>query len=218
MKTRQLKGQMEMEKDFGIKLPSPPPSPLCPEKVTSLPIVVNLFGAPGAGKSTGAAYIFAMLKMAGFNAELITEYAKDKTWEENFKALKNQAYLFGEQSYKMSCCADKVDVIVTDSPLLLNIVYNNDSRLTDNFNATVVDVFNSYCNMNYFITRRKKYNPVGRNQSESEASQIGQQILKMLNKNNFDYENMEGSLPGYNYIANEVGNRIRLYYDTVAGN
>jgi adenylate kinase family enzyme len=25
-------------------------------------LVVNLFGAPGAGKSTGAAYIFAMLK------------------------------------------------------------------------------------------------------------------------------------------------------------
>ena len=45
-------------------------------------IVVNLFGAPGAGKSTGAAYIFAMLKMAGINAELVTEFAKDKVYEE----------------------------------------------------------------------------------------------------------------------------------------
>ena len=33
-------------------------------------LVVNLFGAPGAGKSTGAAYIFSKLKMAGINAEL----------------------------------------------------------------------------------------------------------------------------------------------------
>ena len=41
-------------------------------------IVVNLFGAPGAGKSTGAAYIFALLKMAGIEAELVTEFAKDK--------------------------------------------------------------------------------------------------------------------------------------------
>lgn len=40
--------------------------------------VVNLFAQPGAGKSTGAAYIFAKLKMAGVNAELITEFAKDK--------------------------------------------------------------------------------------------------------------------------------------------
>lgn len=46
-------------------------------------IVVNLFGAPGVGKSTGAARIFSNLKMAGINAELITEFAKDKVWEEN---------------------------------------------------------------------------------------------------------------------------------------
>lgn len=41
-------------------------------------LVVNMFGAPGAGKSTGAAYIFSKLKMAGVNAELVTEFAKDK--------------------------------------------------------------------------------------------------------------------------------------------
>jgi len=46
-------------------------------------LVVNLFGAPGAGKSTGAAYIFSQLKMAGINAELVTEFAKDKVWEES---------------------------------------------------------------------------------------------------------------------------------------
>ena len=38
-------------------------------------IVVNLFGVPGAGKSTGAAYIFSQLKINGINAELITEFA-----------------------------------------------------------------------------------------------------------------------------------------------
>lgn len=51
------------------------------------PIVINLFGGPGSGKSTGAAYIFSQLKMKGINCELITEYAKDKTWEKNFVAL-----------------------------------------------------------------------------------------------------------------------------------
>ena len=40
-------------------------------------IVINLFGVPSAGKSTGAAYIFSRLKMAGVNAELVTEFAKD---------------------------------------------------------------------------------------------------------------------------------------------
>ena len=50
-------------------------------------LVVNLFGAPGAGKSTGAAYIFSRLKMLGINAELVTEFAKDKVWENNQEAI-----------------------------------------------------------------------------------------------------------------------------------
>ena len=58
-------------------------------------LVVNLFGAPGSGKSTAAAYIFALLKMAGINAELVTEFAKDKVWEEAKAAFENQQYLFG---------------------------------------------------------------------------------------------------------------------------
>ena len=59
-------------------------------------LVVNLFGAPGAGKSTGAAYIFSKLKMAGINAELVTEFAKDKVWEESKAVFQNQAYIFGK--------------------------------------------------------------------------------------------------------------------------
>ena len=46
-------------------------------------IVVNLFCAPCAGKSIGAAYIFAMLKMYGYNVELIQEFAKDKVYEKS---------------------------------------------------------------------------------------------------------------------------------------
>lgn len=61
-------------------------------------IVVNLFGAPGAGKSTGAARIFSNLKMAGINAELVTEFAKDKVWEENKAVFNDQLYIFGKQN------------------------------------------------------------------------------------------------------------------------
>ena len=57
-------------------------------------VAVNLFSGPCSGKSTGAAWIFAKLKMAGVNVELVTEFAKDKVWERNEKALANQAYVF----------------------------------------------------------------------------------------------------------------------------
>ena len=62
-------------------------------------------------------------------------------------------YMFGKQSYRIARCAGKVDVIVTDSPLPLSIHYNSDPRLTDNFNLTVMDVFNSYNNICYFFRR-----------------------------------------------------------------
>ena len=57
-------------------------------------MVVNLFGVPGAGKSTGAAYIFSRLKMEGVNCELVTEFAKDKVWEQTEEVFKNQSVFF----------------------------------------------------------------------------------------------------------------------------
>ena len=112
-------------------------------------IVINLFGAPASGKSTCAAYIFSQLKMRGVNAELITEFAKDKVWEGNMEVFKpeNQCYLFGEQFYKMNCCKGKVDVIVTDSPLPLNILYNKSKILGKDFDRVVMSCFNSFNNI-----------------------------------------------------------------------
>ena len=112
-------------------------------------ILVNLFGSPGTGKSTGAAYIFSQLKMRGINAELVTEFAKDKVWEESKAVFNNQAYIFGKQYFRISRCADKVDVVITDSPLLLSLVYNNDPVLGEDFNNVVRKVMNSYNCKNY---------------------------------------------------------------------
>ena len=172
-------------------------------------IVVNIFGVPGAGKSTGAAYVFAALKMQGVNAELVTEYAKDKVWEENDEAFKNQAFLFGKQSYRMSRCAGKVDVIVTDSPLPLSILYNNDPRLTENFNRSVMDVFNSYRNMNFFLNRTKPYNPAGRLQTEEESDALAEPLQNLLSTRGILYKEATGDKTGYDWIVQEVMDALK---------
>jgi len=167
-------------------------------------IVVNLFGVPGAGKSTGAAYIFAKLKMEGVNAELITEFAKDKVWEENKEVFKNQSYIFGKQSYRMSRCKDKVDVIVTDSPLPLSIFYNNDEILGESFNQTVMNVFNSYDNKNYLLLRTKPYNPKGRHQTEEESNALAEPMKNLLLNNDISYKVIDGCKGGYVTIIKEI--------------
>lgn len=167
-------------------------------------LVVNLFGVPGAGKSTGAAYIFYRLKSAGVNAELVTEFAKDKVWEENDEVFKNQAYIFGKQSFKIARCADKVEVIVTDSPLPLSILYNNDPKLTENFNLSVMDVFNAYDNVNYLLLRTKPYNPIGRIQTEEESDALKKPITDLLNQRGIVYLEKNGDVSDYDIIADEV--------------
>ena len=172
-------------------------------------LVVNLAGVPGAGKSTAAAYIFSQLKMRGVNAELIDEFAKGKVWERNQKVFENQAYLFGKQSFKLSRCADEVDVIITDSPLFLSILYNNDFRLTENFNKCVMDVYNSYENVTYLVNRVKPYNPKGRHQTESESDALGEPIKNLLKDRKINYKEINGDLIGYNLVVGEVIKLLR---------
>lgn len=167
-------------------------------------IVVNLFGVPGAGKSTGAAYIFSNLKQRGINAELVTEFAKDMVWENNTEVFKNQAYIFGTQSFRISRCQDKVDVIVTDCPLFLTAFYNKSSILGKQFNDVVFNVFNSYNNVNYFIDRVKDYNPIGRLQTEKESQALRQPMLQMLKDYNVDFKTIDGSFKGYDLIVDEI--------------
>lgn len=153
-------------------------------------IVVNLFGEPSAGKSTAAMDITAKLKRAGINAEYVSEFAKDKVYEHNEEVFDHQEYIFGKQSFKMGRVRDKVQVIVTDSPLLLNILYNNDDSgfLGEDFNKTVLKMFNSYDNRNFVLMRYHKYENEGRRQNEKEASDVRLALINLLNDLNVPYE------------------------------
>lgn len=130
------------------------------------PIVVNFYGGPGSGKSTMAARVFSELKERKFNAELVTEFAKDLTWQESMRVLDNQLYVFAKQYHRLWRLRDKVDIIVTDSPLVLSLVYGNTS---DTFKQLVKEEFGKFKNINVFLQRVKEYNPKGRSQTEEEA-------------------------------------------------
>lgn len=167
-------------------------------------IVVNLFGAPGAGKSTGAAYIYSKLKMHGVNAELVTEFAKDKTWENNSEVFKNQAYIFGKQYLRLSRLDGKVDVVITDAPILNSAFYNESPVLGKDFNRVVRHTFDSYSNINYFILRDKLYNPVGRSQTMEQSDQMAYAFKRKLSSYGIPYRHIQGNEEGYGKVVSDV--------------
>ena len=185
------------------------------------PIIINLFGAPGAGKSTTAAGIFFELKTAGINCELIREYAKDKVWEKNETVFGHQDYIFGKQRYRQDVPASQVDVVVTDSPILLSALYNRDGVLGKDFNDLVMKVFNEQDNMNYFINRVKPYNPAGRHQDEAGAKAVDVELKTLLDLYNVSCEEVNGDRGGLYTIVNDIFVKLGqpdIYYYTSDSN
>lgn len=162
--------------------------------------VVNLFGGPGAGKSTTASGVFSVLKLNGINCELVTEFAKDLTWEERQKTLHNQYYIFGKQYHRLWRLRDKVELVITDSPLLLSLIYASNEPV---FKKLVVEAYNQFNNLNYYIQRVKKYNPAGRSQTKEEAIQIDDQIYDKL-KSDFTLTNVNGNHNAINSIVTDL--------------
>lgn len=167
-------------------------------------IVINLFGEPSAGKSTCAMDITAKLKRNGINAEYVSEFAKDKVYENNGEVFKHQEYLFGKQSFKMGRVKDKVQVMVVDSPLILSIIYNKNDVLGEDFNKTVLNMFNSYDNRNYLLTRKHTYENEGRFQNEKEAKEVRNQIIVKLCEFGIKYDVVVSSEDTCNAIVNKI--------------
>lgn len=165
-------------------------------------IVINLIGQPGGGKSTGMAYIFSQLKLKGISCEQADEYIKSKIWEGHDHISEYQIYVFAKQLKKLQSLNNKVDVIVTDSPLFLQMYYGEHEG--ENFKKLVMEKFNSFTNKNYFINRVKKYDPKGRYQTEEESDIISKKLKSLLNEYNIDYKIVNGDIEGYNTIINEI--------------
>ena len=168
------------------------------------PLVINLVGAPGAGKSTLAAYVFSRLKMEGVNCELVTEFAKDKVWEKNNVALENQVYIFAKQYYRIARCVGKVDVVITDSPLILSGFYNRDPEIDKPLKDLIAAINRKYTNHTYFVKRVKAYNPVGRLQTEAESDAYAERIKDLLSYYDVDMLEIDGDLMSADLIVSRT--------------
>ena len=169
-------------------------------------LVVNLFAGPGAGKSTTAASTFALLKLGGYNVELVTEFAKDLTWDESHKVLGYQPYVFAQQAWRLERLRGKVNIVVTDSPLLMSIAYTPPA-IPNSFRDYVLWEAQRDTSLNVFLTRTKPYVQTGRSQSEDQARRLDERIAQILRATNTDFFVAPGNQEAPNIILAHI---IRL--------
>lgn len=170
-------------------------------------LIVNLFGGPGAGKSTTASGAFSMLKRGGMNCEFVHEFAKELAWEQRMGALQNQVYILGNQMQMYNRCAEQVECIITDTSILYGTIYDrkyNHSPYPDEFEALVIAAFKSMRTLNFYVTRIKPYNPVGRYQDEADAMDIDQRVRTALIEFNIPYQVIPGNDVGMHMMVEEV--------------
>ena len=192
-------------------------------KPISTTLIVNIYGGPCAGKSTTALQLVAELKKLGYHADYVSEVAKELVYAKDFEhldgTLKNQSKILSEQKRRLDIMLDNVDVVVTDSPLLLNTVY-----LKENAPEYIESVFSQYENYNNYnvVVERDlsvKFEQEGRIHNLEESIKKDGEINTLLDSHNIDYQrfdrnNIAGILDG---IISKI-NDIKINESIIADN
>lgn len=176
------------------------------------PIVINGYGGPGAGKSTACMEITAALKKEGYNAEYVQEYAKELVYEKDMEMLdgspEHQYEILKEQTRRMDRLYDQVDFIVTDSPVMLNTIYNK--QLTPEYESLVNELQGEYINYSFFMERDvSNFEEEGRIHNLTESIEKDNEIKDMLQKNEIKYKTYDHE------NVNEIVNDAIDFYEKI---
>lgn len=142
--------------------------------------VVNLYGAPGVGKSVTAAGLYNLMSMRGHKVELVTEFAKDLTWGKNWLALDHQLSILAEQDRRLRVLEGQVEYAITDSPLPTGIAYMG-AEYEGWLDKATWSAYDRYFNYHVLLHRNKElgYQEHGRNQN-LEAAMVLDNVLDCL--------------------------------------
>lgn len=155
-------------------------------------LVVNFIAGPGSGKTTACVSVFAALKKKGIVCEYVPEYAKHLVWRKEYHTLDNQYVVSQTQASILESMHGKVQVILTDGPLLHGLYYNrfnsNNTSNVDKTEAMILREHRKYNNLNVFIDRGDiLYETHGRMQSFEESKMIDMCLKSLMQTNEISY-------------------------------
>ena len=157
-------------------------------------LIINLIGGPGCGKSTIAAGLFARLKKMGVTCELVTEYIKERIYEENQTMPYNQIAIFGNQHYAINNKIGKVECIIQDGSFLNNELYMKENTGQDNpeFFSLLVSEYKKFINLDFFIDRGTiPFETYGRIHNREQSLDLDNKIKALYNKYGLTYISVE---------------------------
>jgi len=177
--------------------------------------LINFIAGPGVGKSVMTSLIFAKLKMKGYNAEIVPEYAKQLVWTEEFELLNNQYHVSYYQNKLLKSLVGKTDYIVTDGSLVHGLVYNmvntDNTSDKDKTKSAILEWHNSFKNINIYLERniKLKYQQEGRIQSLEEATHIDNLIKFQLFDNKLEYKSFLSAEDSVNSIIEYIEEKTK---------
>lgn len=181
-------------------------------------IVINIFGAPSAGKSATMLGLTYYMKLKRFSVEQTPEFAKELAIEKRYNMFGKQLYILGEQSKRLEVLKGQYDFAVTDCPLQLISYYTPDDYIKS-FQPMVDELFDTYENVNYFLERKHAFENEGRVHDDKQSIIIEKELKSFLDEKNIKYTILETceNIPEnvVRYILNDI---LKLYPDFVGNN
>lgn len=147
--------------------------------------VINLFGAPGMGKSAARSGVFWLMKSHHVSVEEVSEYAKylvlsGRKWQ----LTEEQTYLFSKQNHKQLIVERSgYEFAVTDSPLALCDFYAPVGYYPS-FSGLVREASDRFENINFFVTRdlsaSEHFEERGREHNREQALEVEGRMREYL--------------------------------------
>lgn len=155
--------------------------------------VINLFGGPGSGKSTLAADLFSEMKKHDYEVEMIREWVKHWAWEGKEMTYKDQMIVFGHQVLEETALYGKVNVIITDSPLILSSFYEGINYKSHYLVPAAKRIMQlaEMDGVNYWnllVKRNWPYQTKGRFQTEEQANDLDRKMEHFLKCHKLPFE------------------------------
>jgi len=170
--------------------------------------IIGFYGGPGIGKSAAAWTAAAWLKKRGVSVELANEYVKRWAWQGREVGPLDELVILGQQIREEADLLGKVDFIITEKPVLLDLAYARlyqPPEITRAVEQTIVAHYAHAASMghqhiNVLFRRAKGYDTRGRYENRKQAELVDQIAEQALGELACDGQFNRESIWGATYI------------------